>query len=321
MTTKQVSVEQLFNIKIGSAATIEVGESSTVLDQNYYFDPIVLRKMILWHRGVPGFQNFGIVGNAGIGKTSCLKEFSARMGKEFRSISVSGDTRFESLFGRREIRNGNTEYVETGLAEMARRGGVFCANEFFRMDAGEAMRFVDFMDVAGTLTNPETGELIPIHPNFRYCFTGNSGGFGDLSGAYAGERRGSFALRDRCTIITLPALPEEEEIKIIIGNTPSLKEYPEIVTSIVKTAKAVREAFVGRGGGICVDISPRGLVRWSNLFFAYWTLNNGPSGELIKEPLIESLMDACLAGAPQDDIETVLELTKTWINASSLNMS
>ena len=311
---KKVAVEDLFGVKAPNAM-VDVKETSKILDQNFKFDPLVLRKAILWLKGAPGFKNFGIVGNAGTGKTSFLKEFAARMGMPFRSVSVSGDTRFESLFGRREIRDGNTLYVETGLAEMARNGGVFCANEFFRMDAGEAMRCVDFMDVGGSLSNPETGEEIPMHPDFRFCFTGNSAGFGDLTGAYAGERRGSFALRDRCTIISLPELSEENEIKMVIDNTPPLAEYPEIVSRIVKAAREIRKSFVGRGGGIAVDITPRGVVRWSNLFFTYWSINNGPSGAIIAEPFIESLMDACLNGAPQEDIEAVTEILKNWMSA------
>lgn len=310
---KKESVAKLFGINVAAEATVDVGDSTKVLDPHYHFDALMVRKALLWFRGVPGFKNLGIVGNAGTGKTSFLKEFCSRMGAEFRSVSVSGDTRFESLFGRREIKNGSTEYVETGLAQMARAGGVFCANEFFRMDAGEAMRFVEFMDVGGSLTNPETGEVIPLHPNFRFCFTGNSGGFGDETGAYAGERRGSFALRDRCTILELPELSETDEMNIIIRNVPVMKEYPDVLERMIKAARKVREAFVGRGGGVCVDISPRGLVRWAQMFHAYWSINNGPAGVIIQDPIAESLRDACLNGAPADQLETVLELVDNWL--------
>lgn len=309
-------VAELFGIDVAPEATIEVSSNSRVIDPHYHFDGLLIRKAMLWFKGVPGFQNLGIVGNAGTGKTSFLKEFSARMGAEFRSVSVSGDTRFESLFGRREIRNGSTEYVETGLAQMARSGGVFCANEFFRMDPGEAMRFVELMDVGGEVTNPETGEIIPRHPDFRFCFTGNSGGFGDETGAYAGERRGSFALRDRCTILSLPEFSKEDEAKIIVRNVPAMGEYPQILDKMVAAAHAVRAAFIGRGGGIGVDISPRGLVRWAQMFCAYWSINSGPAGLLIEDPLQEALKDACLNGAPSDVTETVLEMVSVWLKAS-----
>ena len=310
-------VAELFKITVAQEATVEVKDGSAVLDPHYHFDALLVRKALLWFKGTPGFQNLGIVGNAGTGKTSFLKEFCSRMGADFRSISVSGDTRFESLFGRREIRNGSTEYVETGLAQMARSGGVFCANEFFRMDPGESMRLVDIMDVGGSITNPETGEVIPRHPDFRFCFTGNSGGFGDETGAYAGERRGSFALRDRCTILELPELSETDESGIISRNVPTMKEYPDILEKMIKTARIIRGSFVGRGGGVCLDVSPRGLVRWAQIFYAYWSINSGPAGKVVDDPLMESLMDSCLNGAPDDQKNTVIELAKEWLLVNS----
>ncbi|QWY77849.1 AAA family ATPase [Ferrovum myxofaciens] len=310
---KMICISALFGIDAPEGAAVFVGNESLEINPGYVFHKRSLRKLLSWFDGEPGFQNLGIVGNAGVGKTTLVKEFCSRMGVEFRSVSVSGDTRFESLFGRREIRNGSTEYVEQGLAEMFRTGGVFCANEFFRMDPGEAMRMVEFLDSEGSLTNPETGEVIPRHPEFRFCFTGNSGGFGDESGAYAGERRGSFALRDRFFIMELPEMSEKDEQKMLIRAVPQLENTP-FVERMVSAARAVRAAFVGRGGGLPVDISPRALVRWGNLFVspAYQAYDTGNG--VMSNPVIESLEDACLNGVPQDAREAVLELVKQWIN-------
>ena len=310
---KMVAISTLFGVEAPEGAAVFDGNQSREINHGYVFNKRILRKLLSWFEAEPGFQNLGIVGNAGVGKTTLLKEFCARMGIEFRSVSVSGDTRFESLFGRREIRNGSTEYVEQGLAEMFRAGGCFCANEFFRMDPGEAMRMVEFLDSEGELTNPETGEVIPRHPDFRFCFTGNSGGFGDESGAYAGERRGSFALRDRFFIMELPEMSAEDEQKMLVLAVPQLETTP-FPERMVQAARAVRSAFVGRGGGLPVDISPRALVRWGNLFVspAYQAYDTGNG--VMSNPMIESLEDACLNGAPDDAREAVLELVKTWID-------
>jgi AAA domain (dynein-related subfamily). len=309
---KMVEIRTLFGVDAPEGAGVFVGKGSRVINHGYIFNKRILRKVLSWFDGEPGFQNLGVVGNAGVGKTTLLKEFSARMGVEFRSVSVSGDTRFESLCGRREIKNGSTEYVEQGLAEMFRQGGVFCANEFFRMDAGEAMRMVEFLDEGGSLTNPETGEVIPRHPDFRFCFTGNSGGFGDETGAYAGERRGSFALRDRFFILELPEMTACEEQAMLVRAVPQLENTP-FAERMVSAARAVRAAFVGRGGGLPVDVSPRALVRWGNLFVspAYQAYNTGNG--VMSNPLLESLGDACLNGAPQDAREAVMELVGQWL--------
>lgn len=305
---KIVKVVDLFKIDAKAEATMEVGINSHEINPGYVFDPTKVKKALVWFRGgVPGFLNLGGIGDAGSGKTSFFQEFAARMGVEYDSISCSGDTRYESLFGRRELVNGNTTYVETGLAKRWREGGIFCLGEMFRMDTGEAMRMVDLLDENGRLTNPETGEVIPRHPEFRLCMTGNSGGFGDESGAFVGEKQHSLAIRDRFVLIRFTGMSEEMENKMLLSAVPSLSASPDIATRMVKMARTVRANFVANGGGLAIDISHRGLVRWAGVMAAYSSMSG------IDSALMESLNDSILNGAPQSTVDTVVELVREWL--------
>jgi cobaltochelatase CobS len=297
----------LFGIPAPDQAVLEVGISSHAINENYIFDPLKVKKALMWIHGRRGYKNIGGIGDAGSGKTSFFQEFAARMGLDYDSISCSGDTRYEQLFGRRELVNGNTIYVETGLAARWRNGGVFCLGEMFRMDTGEAMRMVDLLDEDGRLTNPETGEIIPRHPLFRLCMTGNSGGFGDESGAFIGEKQHSLAIRDRFIMLHFKGMSEEKELEMLTKAVPDLAANPDIASRMVKIARLVRSNFVGNGGGLSVDISHRGLERWGHTLAGYTAMSG------IDSPFLESLQDSILNGAPQTTVDTILELIKEWM--------
>lgn len=318
---KVVGVAAHFGISVPDGAEIVVGADAHHVIPGYVFPVKTLQKLSFWIIGdtvldvtdngalpasAPGFQNVAIVGDAGVGKTSLLRETAARFGFDFESISVSGETRYESLFGRREIVGGNTVYVEAGLARMYRNGGVFCANEFWRMDPGEQMRLVDMLDVGGHLTNPETGDRIPRHPLFRFCVTGNSSGFGDETGAYAGERPGSLAIRDRFLMLSIESMSEDAEEAFLKTAVPGLAGFDDTVKLMVSVARQARKNFVGNGGAIPVDISLRGLERWGNAMVAYSNIKR------IEKPLLESLEDSILNGCPAEVKSTFVELVNEW---------
>ena len=294
------------------AAVVTVGPTARKINQNYVFDPIKLKKLAVWISNVPGYRNIFLVGPPGTGKTSILQEFAARMGLAYGSVSCSGDMRYEALFGRRELVNGTTKYVSTGLAERWQNGGIFVLNELFRMDPGEAMRLVDALDENGILTNPETGEILPRHPMFRLAATSNSGGFGDETGSYVGEKSQSFALRDRFVFLQFDRMTETQEREMLLSAVPALKSVPDVVKNMFAVAKIVRDSFVGNGGGLHVDISPRGLVRWGNTIVAYNSMRNMPAFE-------ESFKDTILNGAPEVTVNTVLDIVKEWLAIPLVN--
>ncbi len=110
------------------------------------------------------------------------------------------------------------------------------------------------------------GEIIPVHPRFRFVATGNSAGAGDGSGLYQGVLRQSLAWLDRFRVIEVDYPDESTELTILEQVVPSL---PVIVReNMVKLAHEIRRLFVGSQEGeaqLSCTLSTRGLVRWARL--------------------------------------------------------
>jgi cobaltochelatase CobS len=301
-------IKEWFGINAPDEALIEVGVNAKKVNLDYVFQPLLLKKGGKW-LGPVGSRNLMIVGEAGSGKTSFFLELCSRMGVTIYAKSVSGDTKFRQLIGTRSLVNGDTVWIDGPLTKAVREDCVFLANEVFRMNAGEQMLLVDVLDRQGELLIEETGERLPFGPNFRFAATGNSGGFGDESGAYAGEKHSSLAFRDRFTILSMPPLDENQELKMLQSAVPDLKkvENEQIAIKMVKAARKIRAAFIGNGGSLAITVSPRALVRWGEEMIAYSTFSD------VASPLLEALNDAVLNGCPEDTRQTVIELIKEWL--------
>lgn len=302
-------IADLFGVDAPDAAVIEVAdakENTPSIDPLYYFDSVFLKKMLLWLSPNTPRKNLLLIGDGGVGKTSGVLETCARLGKEVWGMSCSGRTRFMDAVGSLMItEDGATKFAYGPLPLAMMSGGVFLANEVTRMDAGEQMRLVDVLDGRSRLTIPETGEIITPHPDFRFAATGNSGGYGDDTGAFAGEKRGSIAFFDRFIKLTLAPLPPEVEEMVVRRYAPGLPEA--VVKGMCKLAQSVRESFVGAGGSLQVTVSPRGLVAWAQMAQCYATIKG-------IDPVTEALNDTVLNGAPEVDVNAIREIYKTWLN-------
>jgi len=303
-------ISTLFGVPAPDHVVLEVtepGVNTPAADTGYIFDGLLLKKILLWVSKDTPCKNLLLVGDAGVGKTSVILETAARLGRQVWSISCSGRTRFSDMVGTLVIdENGATRFADGPLTASMRVGGAFfLANEITRMDSGEQMRMADVLDGRARLTIPETGEIVIPNPDWRCAATGNSGGYGDESGAYAGEKVGSIAFGDRFMKLTVKGLNEEAETNMLLSYVPGLTM--DIAGGMVKLAREIRKGFVSNGGGLRVSISPRALVRWGQLVEAYASMSG------IDSPLEEALMDAVLNGAPEDDVATVVEVLRNWI--------
>lgn len=203
------------------AVEIEGRAGGAPKNPNYVFQPLLLKKLLAWHAGIT-HRNLMLIGETGCGKSSVIEEIAARLGLPIFSTACSGDTRFESLVGSLSLENGTTMFKDGPLTAAMRVGGIFLANEITRMNAGEQMRLADVLDKGGKLTIPETGEVVIPHPDFRFAATGNSGGFGDDTGAYAGERNASLAFRNRFNVLRMKPLDQSSEEQMLAAACPSI---------------------------------------------------------------------------------------------------
>jgi len=168
------------------------------------------------------------------------------------------------------------------------------------------MALVRVLD-GGEVTIPETGEVVKPHKLFRFVGTGNSGGFGDETGAYTGERVSSFAFIDRFLKMEVGYLGEEQEKRLLAVVAPDLPG--EIRDALVRLARTVRESSQASGnGGLRVNISTRALIAVAREAMAYQTMG-------IPNPLHEALNDVVLAGTPREDREAVQTILDKFIRS------
>lgn len=304
-TTTTAPISALFGIKAPANVQVEVlGDApGTAVNQDYWFDPAMLKKLLRWVYGESARRNLMLIGDAGVGKSSVVVEIAGRLNIPVYQIACSGKTRFQHLVGSRELVGGETKWVDGPLTRAMREGGILLMDEVTRMDAGEQMNLAAVLDERSTLTVPDTGEVVKPHPRFRVAATGNSGGFGDDSGAYVGEKPSSFAFLDRFQKIRINPMPEAEETRLLkkVSGLPD-----EIIALMIRLANEVRKNFVGAGGGLSVTVSPRSMQVWAQEAGGYQKLG-------IKDPVWEALMDTVLNGAPEDNIKTIKELYDQWV--------
>lgn len=309
----KIKISELFGVPAPDAAVVDVPENiagPVPQKEHHHFDTVLLKIMQLWISPRAPRHNLMLIGNAGTGKTSSILQFAARMNIPVWSLGCSGKTRYEHLVGSLQLRDGNTVWQDGPLLSAWRFGGIFLANEITRMDAGEQMRLVDALDKQGRITIGETGEVVARHPAFRFAATGNSGGFGDESGAYAGEKVSSFAFMDRFIVEEVMPLSEEDEIALVKHAAPALTD--DLVKGMVDLARTVRESFVGNGGALRLTISPRALCDWATMTAELRSMKG-------IEPPRKALELIVLNGKPKEDQQVVIELYQNWMRGSPIN--
>lgn len=105
----------------------------------------------------------GIYGPPGSGKSSIAKEVASILGLPYLNVALSGDTICSELLGATELREGNTSFVPSPMAEILAYGGVLELAEINlpRADALSALNSI--LDFNQVLTLPN-GQTLKRHP-------------------------------------------------------------------------------------------------------------------------------------------------------------
>ncbi len=273
---------------------------------HFVFQPQRLAKLLRFFAGQAARNNLLLIGPAGSGKTTVIEQVAARLGWPVWAVSCSGKVRASHWFGTFALRDGATVWQDGPLALALRHGGIFLADEITRLDPAEQMALVRVLD-GSEVTIPETGEVIRPHKLFRFVGTGNSGGFGDETGAYVGERVSSFAFLDRFLKMEVDYLGKDDELLLIARVVPDLPSTTR--NALVRLARAVRDASQAAGKGeLRVNISTRALLAVARETWAYHTMG-------IQNPLLEALNDVVLAGTPSEDRDAVQTILDKFIRS------
>ena len=236
-------------------------------DPNYIFHKNS-RDVIVWF--MSPFDPLYLFGPTGSGKTSLIKQLSAKL--KFPVFEITGHSRLEfpDMVGHLSVDNGSMKFQYGPLAMAMKYGGLFLLNEIDLLDPSTAAGLNTILDGAPLCIPENNGELIKPHPMFRFAATANTNGGSDNSGLYQGTMKQNLAFMDRFYLCEVP-YPDEETEKILLKKAfPALPE--KLGEQMIGYANSVRNLFMGEVDDamkltdrIEVTFSTRTLLRWAEL--------------------------------------------------------
>lgn len=240
------------------------------LDPDYAFQESA-RDIICWF--LYGNDALYLTGPTGCGKTSGIKQISARLNYPVFEVTGHGRLELADLFGHLTVRQGTMEFEYGPLALAMRYGGLLLFNELDLASPDIAAGLNTILDGSPLCLAENGGELIEPHPMFRFAGTGNTNGSGDDTGLYSGTLRQNLAFLDRFTVCEVGYPSEETEIALLTRKFPELPR--SLCSTMVTYAGEIRKLFVGGDGvtpQIEVTFSTRSLIRWADLTVRYQNL-------------------------------------------------
>jgi MoxR-like ATPase len=196
-----------------------------------------------------------------------------RLGKKLHQIQGHADLMIEDLRGNPGLKAGNSTFTYSPVVEAARAGEILVFEEPNLCRPAATAWLNNAFDQPGKISIPETGECLPVHPEFRAILCFNAG--------YQGTRQINEALIDRCRVINCDYWPERDEIALLqakidgkmneiallqakIDGKMNELSQPRLleaeIRQMVRFANAIREAR--RRGVLDFDFSIRSLDQW-----------------------------------------------------------
>ena len=127
----------------------------------------VVRRLIARHRLVL------LVGEPGVGKTTFAFDAARRRtGRDPIVLAGSPETELPHIVGYRTLDGDGTRFEDGPLMRALKAGAWLLVEEFNLIPLEARMQFLHLRG-AESLTNPVTGEVVPIPPEFRLIATGN----------------------------------------------------------------------------------------------------------------------------------------------------
>lgn len=174
------------------------GQEKIIGEQHYKFETIL--------QCISAKVNIALVGPAGSGKTTAVRNVADSLELPFYSKSVSSQTGVHEFFG---YQDANGQYVRTLFREAYENGGVFLLDEF---DAGNPNVLASMNQATANGECAFADGMIKKHEDFVVVMAGNTFGHGATS-EYVGRNKIDSATLDRFAFIQFD-YDENLEMKI-----------------------------------------------------------------------------------------------------------
>tara|TARA_R110000787_G_scaffold126553_1_gene237873 strand:- start:4585 stop:5853 length:1269 start_codon:yes stop_codon:yes gene_type:complete len=191
------------------------GKEKIVGEQHYKFETIL--------QCISAKVNIALVGPAGSGKTTAVRNVADSLELPFYSKSVSSQTGVHEFFG---YQDANGKYVRTLFREAYENGGVFLLDEF---DAGNPNVLASMNQATANGECAFADGMIKKHEDFVVVMAGNTFGHGATS-EYVGRNKIDSATLDRFAFIQFDY---DEKLELTISQN---KDWCKEVQALRKKA-------------------------------------------------------------------------------------
>jgi len=274
-TVTTTPINDVFNTSIKAPIILEIQSDDAIAVQIKPWKSVTVdhkftdeRVMDLLEYHMSGFVDGSlyIAGDRGVGKSSTIEQFFARLGIPVIRVNGHANMEISDLIGMFQFVDGNTRWIDGPLTMAARHGAIFLMDEADAL-LPEVMIGLNQVMERSSFTIPELQEEVQLHDTFRLIFAGNTAGFGDESGEYDGTNKQNSASMDRFSFCYWDHPEAIDEIGIIKSKTGYPPEMEMVVAAVLKGATDTRKADAETP-----SISTRSLIRWVRKMCVFQTM-------------------------------------------------
>lgn len=235
------------------------------------------------------------LGPAGTGKTTMSRTYAGALNMPFILVGGSAGVEEASLFGSwqlRESESGNgtvMKWVDGPLTIAIRNGAFVLFDEENAANPGVIMKLNSILDNSKTILL-DSGELVSVHPNFRFAAAMNIGS------GYEGTGKLNLSHLDRFNRIIKIKAKNEEDMAEIVAKRTGYNNKKQLV-KMARISKSISQHIKdGDGDASEMITSIRRIIDW--------VLEAEQTGEFVTSSLNTILSYLCVY---DDSIEEVTE--------------